>query len=60
MQLVERKLSYKAKLDKMYRGQFYLSRTLNKEFLQQLEEGSIMQDKTAIEFIDNHGEWMDG
>ncbi len=60
MQLVERQLSYKAKLDKMYRGQFYLSRSLDREFLQQLEEGSIIQDRSAVEFIDEHGEWMDG
>ncbi len=58
MQLVERQLSYKAKLDKMYCGQFYLSRSLNREFLQQLEEGSIIQDRSAVDFIDEHGEWM--
>ncbi len=52
MQLVERQLSYKAKLDKMYCGQFYLSRSLNREFLLQLEEGSIIQDRSAVEFID--------
>lgn len=60
MQLVERHLSYKAKRAKMYKNQFYLTPSLRREFLAQLEDMSIMTDRSAVEYIDRHGEWMDG
>lgn len=58
MQTVSRQLSHKRKTMLMYEGKFYLRPVLKAELVSMIEAGIIVNDRAAIDFIDENGEWM--
>lgn len=51
-------MSYKRKVMSMYDGKFYLRPGDKQAFISMLEHGMIVTDRQAVEFIDEHGEWL--
>lgn len=60
MQPRYKSLPFGAKLRKLYANQFYLSSIHRRELLSMCEHGMIRHDREAVNFVDEHGEWMDG
>lgn len=58
MQTVTKPLGFKRKVMNMYAGMFYLRPALKRELLSMIEHGQIVNDRQAVDFIDENGEWM--
>lgn len=60
MQIVSapERMSFKRKYMAMYAGMFYLPPRLKHELVSMIEHGQIVNDKQAVEFVDNNGAWL--
>lgn len=54
------KMPYGAKVRKLYNKQFYLAHRCYEDLLDSLEAGVFKRQKEVVDFIDRHGEWLDG
>lgn len=52
-------IPYGTKVRKLYRKQFILHRLDEKRMFQLIEEGSMVRISQVVEFVDNHGSWLD-
>ncbi len=60
MQIIKHpeRMSFKRKVMAMYEGKFYLLPRLKRELVSMIENGMIVSDSRAVQFIDDNGEWL--
>jgi len=54
-----RPMPYGAKVRKLVRREFYLSPACTEQAIELVQGGSVRSERELIEYIDQHGEWLD-